>query len=82
MCFICGHLDGLVGNMADGRSWTAATITDVDYLPNQNIDLYGSASNSVPIKVALWDDGQIVIRSQGGSTPSGTSFSFSGFWGY
>ena len=82
MCFISGHLDGLVGNMSDGRAWTAATITDNDYLPSQNIDLYGSSSNNVSITVALWNDGQIVIKSQGSSTPPGTSFSFSGFWSY
>ena len=82
MCFIRGNLGGLVGNMSAGRAWTAATVLGEEYLPNRNVDLYGSSSNNASITVALWNDGQIVIKSQGISTPAGTSFSFSGFWSY
>ena len=82
MCFIRGNLDGLVGNMSAGRAWTAATVLGEEYLPNRNVDLYGSSSNNASITVALWNDGQLVIKSQGISTPAGTSFSFSGFWSY
>lgn len=82
MCFIDGHLDGLVGNMSVGREWTAATVLDKEYLPDHNVDLYGSASGNISITVFLRDDGQIVIKSQINATPSGTSFRFSGFWHY
>ena len=82
MCFIHAHLDKLKGNMAAGRAWTAANLVDKEFLPSQNIDLHGSASNNVSISIALWKDGQVVIKSQGNSTPAGTTFSFSGFWRY
>ena len=81
MCFVYAHHNGIIGGMSAGRAWTICTIDD-DYLPDVNIDLYGSSSNNANMKFALWDDGQIVAKALDKQTPEGTSFSFSGFWRY
>ena len=67
--------------MVAGRKWTICTIDD-NYLPDMNIDLYGSSSNDADMRFALWDSGDIVARALDKQTPAGTTFSFSGWWRY
>ena len=81
MCFIRAHIDGAKGAHGSGTSWTVGTISDDEYKPKNNYDLYGSASNNAVISVFVWSDGQFVVKNQG-LTSEGTSFSFSGFWSY
>ena len=60
MRFINGHQNGVTGNMVAGRKWTICTIDD-NYLPDMNIDLYGSSSNDADMRFALWDSGDDVF---------------------
>jgi hypothetical protein len=81
MCFVRAHIDGAKGAHPSGQSWTVGNITDEEYIPANNFDLYGSASNNAAMRPYVWSDGQFVIKNQG-QTQAGTSFSLSGFWFY
>ena len=81
MCFLRAHIDGAKGAHGANIKWTVGTIVDEEYIPKNNYDLYGSASNNAVITPYLWTDGQFVMNALS-QTQAGTSFSFSGFWFY